>query len=165
MSTRLIYTLNFLLVAILLSISIYLQMFDGFIPCPLCTLQRFSFGLLAMWFLIGALVPRSKIGRFFINIISSITALLGCVLAGRQIWLQHYPSMQSGECGVSLQYMMQVLPLNEVMQRVFIGTAECTQRGWQFLSLNMAEWSLLWFIFFLGMSVYLLMRKTRPEKS
>lgn len=160
MSARLTYALGFLAAAALLSASIYLQVFDGFIPCPLCTLQRMTFGLLGILFLIGLLLTTNK-ARFTLNLFTSLISLLGVFLAGRQIWLQHFPPSDGTACGVSIQYMMQILPINEVIQRVFMGSAECSQRGWEFLSFNMAEWSLACFIMFFALTLYLLVKKPR----
>lgn len=161
MPTRFTYIFGFVTIALLLGTSIYLQFYDGFIPCPLCTLQRIVFGLLGMLFLLGIFLPAKRIGYFLLNALISLTALLGALLAGRQIWLQHFPPSDGSECGVSLQYMLQVLPLNEVAKKIFQGTAECTQIGWQFLHLNMAEWSLIWFVGFLFLGLFLVKSSLR----
>jgi len=92
---------------------------------------------------------QNVLGDFLINLLSAMTALGGVFFAGRQIWLQHFASAGSAECGVSLQYMMKILPLNEVMRKILEGSTECTQRGWEFFHLNMAEWALAWFTLFL----------------
>jgi disulfide bond formation protein DsbB len=160
MSTRLIYTLGFLFISALLLTSVYLQYFDGFIPCPLCTLQRFCFALLGGLFLLGMIAATKRFITVPINLLLTLIALLGIFLSGRQIWLQHFPSGNNGDCGVSLQYMLKVLPVNEVIQKTFSGSAECTQRGFEFLTLNMAEWAFVWFILFLLLSLHLLLKKS-----
>lgn len=161
MSIRSTYFFGFLVVSLLLATSIYLQVFDGIMPCPLCTLQRFTFALLGLVFLTGIVIATRHWGRVIINFISTLVSSLGLVLAGRQIWLQHFPPGNSSECGVSLQYMMQVLPMNEVLQKILEGSAECTQRGWEFLKLNMAEWAFLWFAGFLILSLYLMYKENK----
>lgn len=158
MSTRLMYLLGFLIVSFLVAMSVYLQVKEGIIPCPLCILQRISFGLLGLLFLIGLLLAAQRWCRLLINFLSFLTAGIGIAFAGRQIWLQHFQTNNGGECGVSLQYMMKVLPLSEVMQKVFAGSAECSQRGWEFLSLNMAEWAFIWFTVFLLSTGYLFLK-------
>ena len=159
MSRRFIYTAGFIIILLLLGTSIALQIFDGIMPCPLCTLQRISFGLVGIFFFIGIFAYRSRIITQLINFLSLIASSLGGFFAGRQIWLQYFPTGDSSECGVSLEYMMQVLPLNEVAQKIFSGSAECSQRGFEFLWLNMAEWALAWFVLFFLTSFYLLMKK------
>ncbi|HEX4044802.1 MAG TPA: disulfide bond formation protein B [Gammaproteobacteria bacterium] len=160
MSTRFIYFLGFVIAGLILGISIYLQCFAGFIPCPLCTLQRFAFAAFGIFCLFGLLLSSKLLARMLINTLMLISAIFGLFFSGRQIWLQHFPPAHNSECGVSLEYMLQALPLQEVIQKVFVGSAECTERGWSFLFLNMAEWSLLWFILFFVMSVYLLLKRT-----
>lgn len=155
MSTRSLYGFGFLLSITLLSVSLYLQFFDGVIPCPLCTLQRLVFVLIAFILLIGTLFHNKASLRLSVNMLLTVTSFLGLLLAGRQIKLQHAPEMNTADCGVSLQYMIEVLPWQEVLQKIFSGSAECTQRGFEWLSLNMAEWALIGFTIFLMLSFYL----------
>ena len=133
MSMRLNYLMGFIVVSAILLTSIYFQVFDGIMPCPLCTLQRICFGILGILFLIGIMAYKKYSVRLVINTLCGFFAIFGISLAGRQVWLQHFPSANASECGVSLQYMMQVLPMNEVIQKILTGSAECTQRGWEFL--------------------------------
>lgn len=149
MKIRILYTIGFLTVFALLSFSIYLQLYAGFEPCPLCTLQRIAFSLLGIWLLIGIISYSKLWRRLLIDGLCAITAVIGILLSGRQVWLQHFPPSGSAECGVSLQYMLQALPVGEAIKKIFTGTSECSQIGWEFLHLNMAEWSLIWFILFL----------------
>lgn len=160
MPTRHIYLLGFLLIMLLLAISAYLEVFAGIIPCPLCSLQRATFGFLGILFLLGLgfYTLRIRIGGVIVHTLLVIAALMGIILSGRQIWLQHFPPSLGTECGVSLQYLLEALPLREALQKVFEGGPECSQRGWQFLSLNMAEWSLLCFAGFLFFALYLSFR-------
>ena len=155
---RLSYLLGFVAAGILLATSIYLQFYDGFVPCPLCELQRVAFALLGILFFIGLFLYTNSWGRRLTNIFIFITTLAGAFFAGRQIWLQHFPSANT-ECGVSLSYMMKVLSFNELLQKIFEGTAECSQSGWTFMSLNMAEWSLICFSLFLCLICYLCLQK------
>ena len=161
MSKRLLFTLNFLLICLLLTASLYFQYFDGMTPCPLCTLQRVCFVLLGALFFLGILLAYQRVMSKFISFLCTLISLAGIVLAGRQIWLQHLPQNANTECGVSLQYMFKVLSFNEVFQKIFSGTAECTQAGFSFIGLNMAEWSLIWFAAFLGFSLYLFCKKAQ----
>ncbi|RDI46547.1 disulfide bond formation protein B [Aquicella lusitana] len=161
MSSRLLYFLGFVIICFLLATGFYLQYVDGIMPCPLCMLQRFCFAGLGILFFIGFFVHAKPLARYTIDALSVLVSLLGILLAGRQIWLQHFSTAENSECGVSLQYMVQALPLHEVMQKIIAGSAECTQRGWEFLYLDMAEWSLIWFIFFLLLSLYLLLKKVK----
>src|SRR3990167_217471 len=113
---RLTYFIGFLLIALLLLTSVYLQVFDGFVPCPLCTMQRLSFGTLGILFLIGIALPEKGGGRLVINLLAFLASIAGIFFAARQSWLQYFPSPNS-ECGASLAYMMQTFPVNEVVKK------------------------------------------------
>ena len=159
MSTRSIYLSGFLLAVALLLLGVYVQYVDGIAPCPLCVFQRITFALLGFIFLLGVFLVRIPVLRTITATLAFLSALMGIALAGRQIWLQHFPGA-TDECGVSLDYMMQTLPMNEVLKKTLLeGSAECSARGWVFLTLNMAEWSLLCFIVFLGLSIALFLKQ------
>lgn len=163
MSQRLAYIFCLMTVAIILATGLYLEYFDGIMPCPLCTLQRICFISLGVLFFLGILLARKRILRAIINIMIILLASTGAGLAARQIWIQYFPSAEQGECGVSLQYMLQVLPLQDVVHKIFSGTAECTQRGWEFLGMNIPEWSLVFFIAFALISCYYLLATDKKQ--
>lgn len=163
MSIRSTYLLGFVLAILLLLISVYLQFVDGILPCPLCAFQRATFGLLGIIFLIGLFTYKIPILRFIMNSLAALASILGIILAGRQIWLQHFPPANN-ECGVSLEYMLETFPINEVLKKIFFeGSAECTQRGWEFFYLNMAEWSLIWFVILFILTIILFLKEFKTN--
>jgi disulfide bond formation protein DsbB len=164
MPTRLLYLFAFLFISSLLVFSLYLQFYQDIIPCPLCTMQRLCFAILSLLFLLGFLFYQCRYSRLVIHLLGIITTLGGIFFAGRQLWLQLVAPVSKDECGVSLQYMLKVLPVTEVMKKILAGTAECSTFTWQFLSLNMAEWALICFILLLALLLYLMMNKphSRP---
>lgn len=153
--SRQTYLLTFAVIAGLLLFSLYLQFYQGVIPCPLCSLQRMAFMFIAILALMTAFLFRFRHIRLILNFITFTLADIGILLAGRQIWLQHFPPAGNSECSPSLQYMIQVLPMHEVIQKVFSGSAECSDTSWSFLHINMAEWAILWFVFLSGLFLYL----------
>lgn len=159
MSQRLAYIVCFVTIVAILGMGFYLEYFDGIVPCPLCTLQRMCFGALGILFLLGIFLHRRRLATVIINLLSILFSIAGVLLSGRQIWIQYYPSAENGECGVSLQYMLQVLPLQDVANKIFSGSAECTQRGWELLGMNIPEWSLVFFIAFGLISIYYLFKR------
>lgn len=143
------YFIAFLIVSLMLTASVYLQQ-SGIVPCPLCILQRITMSILGLFFLLG-IACSFKPCRIIIGLISSLLSILGMVLAGRQVWIQHLPQGSSENCEVSLEYMLQAFPLKDVIVNVFRGSAPCSEVGWQFLGLSLAEWS---FIFFIGFFIF-----------
>ena len=67
----------------------------------------------------------------------------GIAVAARQIWIINQPPGSVAECGASLDYMMAVLPLHEVLGKVLSGSGECAKVDWTFLGLYMPTWVLI----------------------
>ena len=155
MKVKTIYLLNFVIVFVILALALYLEFFHGLIPCPLCLLQRGAFYLLSIFFILGFIFHKRKYFLILINSLCVITTLLGITVAGRQIWLQSFSTSQGEECSASIHYLLQVLPLQEVAKKIFAGSADCNKIDWTFLSLSMAQWSMLAFVFFFCMSITL----------
>lgn len=161
LTLRTIYFLELLTVMLLLGGSAYLEIYKNIIPCPLCLLQRLTLVVLGIIFLVGLLFNPRRVGYILLNLLSILVSLTGAVLAGRQAWLQYLPPHPGASCETSLQYMLQVLPLREVLGNIFQGGTECARVNWQFLYLSLAEWSFVWFILFFLVGVWLLLRPSR----
>ena len=121
LSRRLTYLFGFIMICSLLGISAYLQKHDGIHPCPLCILQRISLVILRVTFFFGAVFDLKRVGGIILGIAAFLIALSGALLSGRQVWLQHLPPNQNVDCGASLQYMLQVFPLNQVFKLIMGG--------------------------------------------
>ena len=51
-------------------------------------------------------------------------------------------------CGMGLNYMLETLPLTEVISKVLKGSGECAEQGWLLLGLAIPSWT---FVFFIAM--------------
>lgn len=165
MSIRTLFFLILMAVLGLLGFGFYLEVFQGFQPCPLCNLQRLCFMLIAACAFFGVLLHRHRWTTRVLSLFTTLFALLGGGFALRQTWIQVFPSADLTECGVSVQYMLQVLPWHEVAKKILSGSAECSQRTWEFLSLSMAEWSLLCFAALIVACGVLIRKSARPSRS
>lgn len=147
-ASQLRYFMAFFILSILLVCANYLQIYMGINPCPLCILQRVTFGALGIIFLLGIAFSFRRCAQLSISSLGLLMSILGAILSGRQVWLQHLPSDLAANCDVSLNYMLKVLPLSDVLQKVFMGGSTCAQVEWQFLNLSLAQWSLGCFVCF-----------------
>ncbi len=147
-SIRFINLFGLIFIIILLGAANYVEHFLRLIPCPLCILQRYVIIALGIIFFLGVIKKWNKVIYFLLTILGLIFSVAGILFAGRQVWLQHIPKEGLGECGVSLSYMLKVLPLMEVLKHIWRGGIECSQQGFVFLNLSLAEWSLIWFVIF-----------------
>jgi len=57
-----------------------------------------------------------------------------------------------------LNYMLDTLPLTDVVKKVFEGSGECAEKSWEFLHLSIAGWSLVFFVALVVASIALIRR-------
>lgn len=160
LTLRLTYFFAFLCVIMMFVLAFYLEYWKGVAPCPLCILQRVVVAVLGVLFFLGSVLNLKKMGQFILGGFGFILSVTGYLLAARQVWIQHLPPNQTPDCGVSLEYMLHVLPLDQVAKKIFEGTAECSLVNWTFLDLSLAQWSLIWFAIFGAFTLWQTFRST-----
>jgi disulfide bond formation protein DsbB len=153
LTPRLGYTAGFLICGLLFAFALYLQYYEFQNPCPLCILQRIAFIVMMIVFLVGVIHGPQKTGASIYSALLVIIAAIGAGIATRHVWLQHLPKDRVPECGPGLDYMLNKFPLTQALEKVFRGSGECAEVGWTFLTLSIAEWSLLWFVLLGALSV------------
>jgi protein dithiol:quinone oxidoreductase len=146
LTPRLGYFAGFLICGLLFAFALYLQYYEYQNPCPLCILQRIAFIAMMVVFLAGAIHGPRRTGVYVYSALLVIIAAIGAAIATRQVWLQHLPKDRVPECGPGLEYMLNRFPLTQALEKIFRGSGECAEVGWTFLTLSIAEWSLLWFV-------------------
>jgi disulfide bond formation protein DsbB len=127
----------------LMSYALYAQYGLHLEPCPLCILQRVAVMVTGAIFLLAFLHDPGDRGARVYGTLIDLAALSGILVAARQIWIIAQPPGSVAECGASLDYMMDVLPLHEVLGKVLSGSGECAKVDWTFLGLNMPTWVLM----------------------
>lgn len=148
--------LGFLACISLLIGSYIIENFLYVIPCQLCILQRGIFYLLTILFLLAAIHNPKNIGRYLYAFKGIVFASCGIILASRQIWLQHLPLEQVPECAPGLETLLTLHPVFEVLKIIFTGTSECYEIHFSILGLPLSNWSLLGFIGFLGLNLFII---------
>ena len=143
LTPRLVYAAGFAVCAGLFAFALYLQYYEYQNPCPLCILQRIAFIALGAVFLVAAIHGPARAGAMVYSMILALIALSGVAVAARHVWLQHLPKDRVPECGPGLEYMLNRFPFTQALEKIFRGSGECAEAGWRFLSLTIAEWSLL----------------------
>ncbi len=109
-------------------------------PCPLCVFQRVAVIGLGIAFLVAAIHNPPGPGRWVYAILVALAAAAGLGVSGRHCWIQNLPPEKVPACGAGLDYMLETLPLTEVMQKVLSGSGECSEVVWEFLGLSMPAW-------------------------
>jgi len=147
--------LGFSFCAILLISAYGLEYYMMIEPCPLCILQRIVFAAIAVLFAISALINPKAVGQIIHSILMGAFALLGLLLAARQVWLQHLPTNEALSCTAGLQRLLQQYPMLDVLALVLKGTQDCAEIQLKILGLSIPSWSLLCFSFLIILSIYI----------
>jgi disulfide bond formation protein DsbB len=73
----------------------------------------------------------------------AVASLTTAGLAIRHLWIQHLPAGAVAACGASLQFLLKIFSLTEVITKVLTGSGECHEINWSMLGLSMPAWVLL----------------------
>ncbi|HEX7114366.1 MAG TPA: disulfide bond formation protein B [Steroidobacter sp.] len=140
MSRRLANALGFLACAGLIAYALYAEHVLGLTPCPLCIFQRVAVIVVGVLFLIAALHNPGRTGARVYGALIGLAALGGLGVAARHVWIQAQPPGTVAACGADLDYLLEILPLTEVISKVLTGSGECGKVDWTLLGLTMPAW-------------------------
>jgi protein dithiol:quinone oxidoreductase len=132
--------LGFLTCAGLMAYALYAQHVLGLAPCPLCIFQRVAVIALGAIFLAAALHnPAARGARVYAGL-QLLAVTFGVLVSSRHIWIQMQPKGAVPDCGADLDYLLDILPLFDVVKKVLFGSGECQAIDWSFLGLSMPWW-------------------------
>lgn len=138
---------GFVLCAAVIGFALFSQFQWGLNPCPLCIFQRLAFAASGMVLLVaGVHAPGGRLGRGVYAALAFLPTSVGLGIATRHVWLTHLPADQVPACGPPLDFMIDALPLQNVIRQVLSGSGECAKVDWSLLGLSMPTWSLLTFV-------------------
>lgn len=125
-----------------------IQELDSIQPCPLCIFQRLLYLVIALWALLGLVLPRAHRAAL---VLTGLTALGGVATAGYQTWLQ-WVNDPALECSYTDPNLIERLVdwLGTRLPSLFLATGFCSSRDWTLFDLSMANWSLICFLAILG---------------
>lgn len=153
-SFRLLFGLGAVACAGAMAFALYLQYFGGLDPCPLCVVQRVAMIATGVVFLAGVLhAPGAGAARWAYAGAAALTAGFGAGVAARHVWLQNLPPDQVPACGPTIEYLLDMLPLTEVLMTLLRGDGNCALIDAQFLGISLPGWTL---IAFAGLTLYAL---------
>ena len=155
---RAAYLLGFVVCAGLMAWALYLQYVMELEPCPLCVFQRVAVIATGVVFLAAAIHNPGRGGATFYAVLTVATAGTGAALAAWQVWIQAQPKGSVAACGMGLNYMLETMPLTDVISRVLKGSGECAEQGWVFLGLAIPSWTLVFFVAMIVAAIALVRR-------
>jgi len=154
--------LGFLVCACLLAYAYYVQYVMHLEPCPLCIFQRIGVFILGVMFLIAALHDPVAFGRRVYAALVALAALLTIGVAARHLYIQSLPPDAVPACGASLDFMLKIFSLSEVLVKVLTGSGECAKVTWEFLGLAMPAWVLISAVVLGAWGVWVNLRRQPP---
>ena len=143
MTARAANLLGFLACAGLLAYAYYSQYVLHLEPCPLCIFQRVGIFSIGVLFAVAAAHDPAGWGRRVYAALLTIAAAATIGVALRHLYIQSQPPGTIAACGASLDFMMKVFPLTDVLVKVLTGSGECAKVTWRFLGLAMPAWVLI----------------------
>lgn len=114
----------------------------GLNPCHLCIFQRVTVAALAIAFLLAALWSRPGPRGIVCAVLIGVAGAATLATAGRHVWIQMQPEGSVPACGADLAFMLDLLPVTDVILKVFEAGGECAKVDWSFLGLSMPAWVL-----------------------
>ena len=124
----------------------FFQKHLGLEPCPMCIFQRVAMLATGIVLLLAAIHNPKAAGRWGYSLLALLASGVGAVIAWRHVWLQGLPEDQRPACGPTLNYLMDMLPLREVVETVLRGDGNCAKIDWTFLGQSLPFWTLMVFI-------------------
>lgn len=161
LSYRLVNALLVLASVVGIGFALYLQKYQHLEPCPLCIFQRI--GLIAMGIVAFIALlhnPKYRLVRALYSFVSFLGIGWSVAIAARHVWIQSLPPDKVPACGAGLEYMIDTLPFQEVVQEVLTGSGECAKIDWTFLGFSLPVWSLVFFSVLLLINIWQIFRRS-----
>jgi len=154
--------LGFLACASLLAYAYYAQYVMHLDPCPLCIFQRIGVFALGVTFLIATAQDPVAWGRKVYAALLLLAAAAAGAVAARHLYIQSLPPDAVPACGASLDFMLKVFSVSEVLVKVLTGSGECAKVTWRFLGLAMPAWVLISAVALGGWGLLVNLRHQKP---
>lgn len=143
---RFLSLLGFLACVAAMAFALWLEHGEGLEPCPMCVFQRVAMIATGVFFLVAAMHGPSGVGRLVYGGLQLLAAGAGAGIAARHVWLQSLPEDQVPACGPTLDFLVDALPLWEVLTTVLRGDGNCAVIDWTWMGLSLPQLTLAGFL-------------------
>ena len=130
----------------LIGVALYMEHMMHLEPCPLCIFQRVAVITAGLIAIVAALHNPQRVGIKVYSLMVVMASTVGGALAIRQLHLQSLPEDQVPSCGPGLDYLLDVFPMQDVIQMVLVGDGSCAEVAWSLLGISIPGWALVGFI-------------------
>lgn len=164
-TARSLFALVFALSTGLVAGGLYLAMALNLAACPLCIIQRMLYLALVVVALGGLSLPRCRLSQTLAALSGVLISGTGMFVAGYQVWLQRFAHDVS--CTANAPWWEEMVYwAGEKLPLLFQANGLCSDPGWKFLGLAIADWSVLAFTALLLISLLTLIKikQQTPKK-
>jgi disulfide bond formation protein DsbB len=112
-------------------------------PCNMCILQRVAVITLGVVFLAAALHDPAALGARLYALLFAAAAAAAVATAARHIWMSMQPLGSLPSCGADFYTMIEIIPVTQVVEKIWNGGGECQIVQWRLLGLSMQTWVLI----------------------
>ena len=130
----------------LIGVALYMEHMMHLELCPLCIFQRVAVITAGLIAIVAALHNPQRVGIKVYSLMVVMASTVGGALAIRQLHLQSLPEDQVPSCGPGLDYLLDVFPMQDVIQMVLVGDGSCAEVAWSLLGISIPGWALVGFI-------------------
>ena len=160
-ASRFIFGLTFFGCTFLIAVALFIEHQMLLEPCPLCILQRIMVIVTGIIAMLAAIHNPHQPGIKIYGALVIAAAGTGGGIAIRQLWLQSLPKDQVPACGASLDYLLDVFPLMDVLSMVLTGDGTCAEVLFTFLGISIPGWTLVGFIGLMAIGLFQIVRPVR----
>ena len=163
---RIVLLLIFLVCTTVIGYALYLQLVINLLPCPFCIAQRIAYWLVGLTAIFAFIHNPRGLGRKIYYSFITVFSLSGLVLALHHSWIIRYP--EAFQCGISAEEeFLNGLSIANWWPSMFEANGDCADVKWEFMSLTIPNWSVIFFLLILITSVYMLFtsRNQKPNKN
>ena len=155
------YLLAFVFMAACMGYAFYLQYHESQEPGPMCYFQRAVLVAMGLVFLVAAVHNPQRRGQWIYAVGETLLGALGVFLSLRHLWIQSLPLDQIPDCGFGITYMMDNMPLLEVIKKTLQGSPSCHDSSFRILGLTLPGWTLIIYLSLTAWS-YLMVGRRKP---
>lgn len=127
-------------------------------PCPLCITQRIVVVIIGLLGLAAALHNPGRKGKQSYSGALVVMGICGAALAIRQLYLQGLPPESAPACLPSLDYLVEVMPVIDLITVMLGGTGDCAEVQWTLFGISIPGWTLVCFIGYTALGVFEIVR-------
>ena len=163
---RIVLLLIFLICTTVIGYALYLQLVINLLPCPFCIAQRIAYWLVGLTAIFAFIHNPRGLGRKIYYSFITVFSLSGLILALHHSWIIRYP--EAFQCGISAEEeFLNGLSIANWWPSMFEANGDCADVKWEFMSLTIPNWSVIFFLLILITSVYMLFtsRNQKPNKN